>query len=330
MKAMMLKRAGSGSVLELMQVPAPDVGPRQIAIAVRAASVNRADLLQRAGSYLPGGGLEVAPAGIDAAGEVVDVGELVDSVHVGDRVMAMAPGGLAELAVVDAAMAVRPPDAWSDVEGAAAIVALMTEHNALHTVARLQPGESVLIHGATSGVGMQAVQLARFLGAGTVIATTRSSRVTGLLTELGADQVIDVSRQEFSEAVLRCTEGRGVDVVVDHVGGPYLAGSLRCAAVRARIVSVGRLGGGHGDLDMETLAFKRVEIIGVTFRTRNDVEKAAIAAGVRELLGAPGAAEALRPRIDRTLPWTRAVDAYNVMEGNDHLGKIVLEVSPTP
>ncbi|MPZ60537.1 MAG: zinc-binding dehydrogenase [Propionibacteriales bacterium] len=321
---------GAGDpTLRLVDAPEPELGPRQVAVAVRAASVNRADLLQRAGSYLPGGTPTVVRAGLDAAGEVVAVGELVEAVAVGQRVMTMAPGGLAEKVVVDEGMAVPLPEDWSNVEGAAAIVALMTAHNALTTAGRFQPGESVLVHGAASGVGLQTVQLSRFLGAGTIIATTRSGRAAELLRRLGA-HVVDVAQEDFPSAVGGTVGERGVDVVVDHVGGPYLAGNLTCLAVRGRLISVGRLGGGAGDLDMDTLALKRLEIIGVTFRTRDAGEKAAIAAGVRELLDTAGASDALRPTVDRTLPWTRVADAYELMERNAHLGKIVLDVVATP
>lgn len=328
MKAMVLERVEGGSELRLADVPEPAVGPRQVAVAVRAASVNRADLLQRAGSYLPGGNPDVVRAGLDAAGQVVAVGEGVQTVAVGQRVMAMAPGGLAERVVVDEAMVVPLPEDWSEAEGAAAIVALMTADNALVTAGRLREGESVLVHGATSGVGLQTVRLASFLRAGSVIATTRSARGVNLLHELGADHVVDVSRVDFAFAVSQFNGDHGIDVLIDHVGGPYLGGNLHCLAVKGRLVSVGRLGGSTGTLDMETVALKRLEIIGVTFRTREPEEKAAIAAGVRSLLNTLGASEALRPIIDRTLPWTRAEKAYEVMERNAHLGKIVLEVGP--
>lgn len=327
MKAMVLERVEGGSQLALTDVPEPAVGPRQVAVAVRAASINRADLLQRAGSYMPGGSPQVLRAGLDAAGQVVAVGEAVKTVTVGDRVMAMAPGGLAERVVVDETMLVPIPEAWSEAEGAAAVVALMTAHNALVTAARLREGESVLVHGAASGVGLQTVQLSSFLGAGTVIATTRSARAADLLRGLGADHVVDVSQVDFISAVSRIKGDQGVDVIVDHVGGPYLADNVACLSVKGRLVSVGRLAGSTGALDMETLALKRLEIIGVTFRTREAEEKDAIAAGVRSLLKTEGASEALRPTVDRTLPWTRVEDAYEVMERNAHLGKIVLEVA---
>lgn len=326
MKAMVLERVEGSSQLSLTDVPEPAVGPQQVAVAVRAASINRADLLQRAGSYMPGASPQVLRAGLDAAGQVVAVGESVKTVTVGDRVMAMAPGGLAERVVVDETMLVPIPEAWSEAEGAAAIVALMTAHNAL-VAARLREGESVLVHGAASGVGLQTVQLSRFLGGGTVIATTRSARAADLLRGLGADHVVDVSQVDFISAVSRIKGDQGVDVIVDHVGGPYLADNVACLSVKGRLVSVGRLAGSTGTLDMEALALKRLEIIGVTFRTREAEEKDAIAAGVRRLLQTEGASEALRPTVDRTLPWTRVEDAYEVMERNAHLGKIVLEVA---
>ena len=163
MKAMVLERVEGGSELMLADMPEPAVGPRQVAVAVRAASVNRADLDQRAGNYMPGRVPQVVRAGLDAAGQVVAVGEGVKTVAVGQRVMAMAPGGLAERVVVDETMVVPLPEDWSEAEGAAAIVALMTAHNALVTAARLRKGESVLVHGATSGVGLQTVRLSSWV-----------------------------------------------------------------------------------------------------------------------------------------------------------------------
>lgn len=328
MKAMLVKRSEGVAVLALEELSDPAPGPGDVLVAVRAASVNRADILQRAGTYVLNTSSGPERVGLDVAGDIIAVGDAVQSLHVGDRVMAMTPGGLAERVVVDAAMAVPLPSTWSYDEGAAAIVALMTEHNAIRAAARLQAGESILIHAAASGVGLQAVQLARFLGAGTVIATARSSRAQDLLTSLGANHVIDTSRERFAERVLDVTRGEGVDVIIDHVGGPYLADNVACAAVRARLVGVGRLGGSRGALDMETLALKRMEIIGVTFRTRSATEKVAIVSALRNDLDRPGAYESLRPTVDRTLPWTEALVAQEVMESNAHLGKIVLNVSP--
>lgn len=325
MRAMQLRWGNAQSALELVERAEPEVGDGQVLLRVHASSVNRADVLQRDGAYSPRPASGVSAAGLDAAGDVLVVGRGVQGVEPGDRVMALAAGGLAELVVVDAGMVVPLPPTWTYVEGAAAIIGLLTEHNALKTSARLQPGESVLVHGASSGVGLQCVQMAKLLGSGPVIVTTRSSKARELLLALGADDVVETTAQDFVSRAHAITGGRGVDVIIDHVGGPHLAGNVTAAAVKGRLISVGRLGGAHGDLDMEALALKRLEIIGVTFRTRSTQEKAAVVAALRADVDM-GAYEHLRPPVDRVLPWTEVMTAYDIMESNSHLGKLVLEV----
>nr|WP_277612379.1 zinc-binding dehydrogenase [Cryobacterium lyxosi] len=312
----------------MRDLSSPEPGPHQVKIRVRNASVNRADLGQRAGTHQPASpGSAPVVVGLDAAGDVVTVGSEVTRVHVGDRVMAIVSGGLSEEVVVDAALVIPIPPAWTYAEGAAAILGLMTEHNALRTAGELEPGDTVLVHAAASTVGLQCVQLAKYLGAGLIIATVRTDRATDLLRSSGADHVIEVGEAGFADRVLELTDGRGVDVIVDHVGGPYLAENIRCAALLGRIVGVGRLGGAHGDLDLEALAFKRISIIGVTFRTRDAAEKAAIVAAL--LSDVEPAFEALRPSIDRILPWTEVQQAQDLMAANSHLGKIVLSLLNT-
>jgi NADPH:quinone reductase-like Zn-dependent oxidoreductase len=315
----------SGSVLSMRDLPSPEPGPRQVKIRVRTASVNRADLGQRAGTHQPvNPGSAPVVVGLDAAGDVVAVGRDVTGVHVGDRVMTIASGGLSEEIIVDAALVVPIPQAWTYAEGAAAILGLMTEHNALRTAGDLKPGETVLVHAAASSVGLQCIQLAKYLGAGLIIASVRTDRATDLLRSQGADHVVEVGEAGFADRVLELTDGRGVDIIVDHVGGPYLADNIRCAALLGRLVGVGRLGGAEGVLDLEALAFKRLSIIGVTFRTRDAAEKAAIVAAL--LSEVDPAFEALRPSIDRILPWTEVQRAQDLMAANSHLGKIVLSL----
>lgn len=323
MKAMVVEHDADGAVLVMRDIPAHEPGPAQVKIRVRAASVNRADLAQRAGTHQPTapGGVP-AVVGLDAAGEVVEVGREVTDVLVGDRVMAIANGGLSEEVVIDAALAVPIPVAWTYAEGAAAILGLMTEHNALSTNGRLQQGETVLIHAAASSVGLQCVQLAKYLGAGLIIATTRSDRATELLRSVGADHVVIIGESGFADRVLDLTDGHGADVIIDHVGGPYLADNIRCAAIKGRLVGVGRLGGAEGVLDLEALAFKRLSLIGVTFRTRDAQDKAEIVAALCSNVDLKD--EALRPHIDRIMPWTEARQAQDLMAANSHLGKIVL------
>ncbi|TFC81708.1 NAD(P)H-quinone oxidoreductase [Cryobacterium sp. TMS1-20-1] len=328
MRAIVVEQNPGGSVLSMRDLPSPEPGPRQVKIRVRTASVNRADLGQRAGTHQPvSPGSTPVVVGLDAAGDVVTVGSEVRGVHVGDRVMATVSGGLSEEVVVDAALVVPIPPAWTYAEGAAAILGLMTEHNALRTAGDLKPGETVLVHAAASTVGLQCVQLAKYLGAGLIIASVRTDRATDVLRSQGADHVVEVGEAGFADRVLELTDGRGVDVIVDHVGGPYLADNIRCAALLGRLVGVGRLGGAHGDLDLEALAFKRLRIIGVTFRTRDAAEKAAIVAAL--LSEVDLASEALRPLIDRILPWTEVQQAQDLMAANSHLGKIVLSLQNT-
>jgi NADPH:quinone reductase-like Zn-dependent oxidoreductase len=243
MRTIVIEQHPSGSVLSMRDLPSPEPGPHQVKIRVRTASVNRADLGQRAATHQPvSPGSAPVIVGLDAAGDVVTVGREVTDVHVGDRVMTIVSGGLSEEIIVDAALVVPIPQAWTYAEGAAAILGLMTEHNALRTAGGLKPGETVLVHAAASSVGLQCIQLAKYLGAGLIIASVRTDRATGLLRSHGTDHVVEIGEAGFADQVLELTDGRGVDVIVDHVGGPYLADNIRCAALLGRLVGVGRLG----------------------------------------------------------------------------------------
>ncbi|WP_198417744.1 zinc-binding dehydrogenase [Cryobacterium sp. TMT1-66-1] len=325
MQAILVEPGTAGPQLVLRERAVPVPGPRDVRILVHAASVNRADLAQRSGTHEPAVlGSPPPVVGLDAAGEVVEIGSDVTSLRVGDRVMTIVGGGLSEHIVVDAGLPIPIPDGWSYAEGAAAVLGLLTEHNALRTHGRLQPGETVLVHAAASSVGLQCVQLAKYLGAGLVIGTTRSEGMTPLIRSVGADQVIVVGDDGFADQVLALTDGHGADVIVDHVGGPYLADNIRSAAIAGRIIGVGRLGGSEGTLDLEMLAYKRLALHGVTFRTRSTQDKIDLVAALRADvdLGSP----VLRPLIDRIMPWTEADAAQTLMRTNSSLGKIVLAV----
>ncbi|GEP26751.1 NAD(P)H-quinone oxidoreductase [Cryobacterium levicorallinum] len=325
MQAILIEQGSAGPQLVLGERSVPVPGPTEVRIAVHAASVNRADLAQRAGTHepvVPGSAPPVV--GLDAAGEVIEVGSDVTDLLVGDRVMTLVGGGLSEQIVVDARLAIPIPQAWSYAEGAAAVLGLMTEHNALRTHGRLQPGDIVLVHAAASSVGLQCVQLAKFLGAGLVIGTTRNTDTTPLIRSVGADHVIVVGETGFSDEVLALTDGQGADVIVDHVGGPYLAENIRSAAIAGRLIGVGRLGGSEGVLDLEALAYKRLALVGVTFRTRSTSDKAVLVAALRAEVDLD--APELRPLVDRIMPWTEADAAQTLMRANSSLGKIVLAV----
>ena len=325
MQAILIEQGSAGPQLILGEQAVPVPGPTQVRIAVHAASVNRADLAQRFGTHeplVPGSAPPVV--GLDAAGDVIEVGSEVTDLQVGDRVMTIVGGGLSEYIVVDAGLPIPIPAGWSYAEGAAAVLGLLTEHNALRTHGRLQPGETVLVHSAASSVGLQCVQLAKYLGAGLVIGTTRSESMTPLIRSVGADQVIVVGDDGFADQVLALTDGHGADVIVDHVGGPYLADNIRSAAIAGRIIGVGRLGGGEGSLDLEMLAYKRLALYGVTFRTRSTPDKIELVAALRADVDLDS--PVLRPLIDRIMPWTEAEAAQALMSTKSSRGKIVLAV----
>ncbi|WP_104083748.1 zinc-binding dehydrogenase [Cryobacterium sp. Y11] len=328
MQAVLIEQSSTGPQLVLRERSIPVPGPTQVRIAVHAASVNRADLAQRSDTQMPTVAGSAPPVvGLDAAGDVVEVGSEVTTVRIGDRVMTLVGGGLSEQIVVDASLVIPIPPAWSYAEGAAAILGLLTEHNALRTHGRLQPGDTVLVHAAASSVGLQCVQLAKFLGAGLVIGTTRDIDATSLIRSVGADHVIVVRENRFADEVSALTDGHGVDIIVDHVGGPYLADNIRSAAIAGRLISVGRLGGAAGKLDLEALAYKRLALLGVTFRTRSTGDKADIVAALRAEVDLD--TPQLRPVVDRIMPWTEADAAQTLMRTNTSRGKIVLAVGNT-
>jgi len=326
---MVIVSSKEGRMLELREVPKPEPRPGELLIRVRATALNRADLYQLKGAYptqaLAGGSLTIA--GLEAAGEVVAIGENVSGFALGDRLMAMCAGGYAEFTALDYRLAMPVPERLSWEEAATIPVAYMTEHDALVTNARVQAGDAVLIHAATSGVGVAAIQIAKLLGANPVMGTAGTPSKLAALASLGIDLGINYRTETFAERVLAKTNGGGVNVIIDHVGGAYLGENLRCLAIKGRLVSVGRLGQGAGELDLELLALKRLHLIGVTFRTRTIEEKISIAQRCQaELL--PALADGrLRPVIDRIFPLEQAREAQIYMASNTQIGKIVLRVS---
>ena len=328
MKAMVIIPGKDGGTLDFREIPRPDPRPEEILMKVKATAVNRADLYQLKGAYpvQKAGGGSLAVAGLEAAGEVAARGENVSGFKVGDRIMAMCAGGYAEYVILDARLAAPVPERLSWEEAATIPVAFMTEHNALITSAKLQLGESVLVHAASSGVGVAAIQIAKFFGAGRVMGTAGGPGKLEALASLGLDLGIDYRKENFADRVLAATKESGVDVVIDHVGGPYLRDNLRCLAVKGRLISVGRLGGATAELDMELLAYKRLQLIGVTFRTRTIEERIEIVRRFVADLIPPLNDGRLRPVIDRVFPLDQAPEAQAYMVSKPRIGKIVLKV----
>jgi len=327
MKAVLVVPSPSGPTLELQDVPAPVGGATELLVRVRGAGLNRADLRRTQSHFASTGGAHIA--GLEMAGEVIGVGSAVKGWAVGDRVMAMANACYAEQVVVDYRVALRAPKQLSWAEAAGLPTVYLTAHDALMTAGGLVRGGTVLVQGVTSGVGIVAVQIAKALGAsqvfGTARSTARSTARFGRLAALGMDQGIDAKTQDVVAAVSQHTGGRGVDVIVDMIGGGALTANVACSAIPGRIVSVGRLGGMTDTVDLNELARKRISLVGVTFRTRSIEDKQRLNERFMADLGAQLSDGRLRPIIDRTYPLSEALAAQDYMASNAHFGKIVLE-----
>jgi NADPH:quinone reductase-like Zn-dependent oxidoreductase len=298
-------------------------------VRVKATALNRADLYQRQGTYpkqAKGDDGLATIAGLEAAGEVVGVEGNIAGFAIGERVMALCMGSYAEFITIDHRLAVHVPDRLSWEEAAAVPVSYMTEHDALITNAGLKAGESVLVHAAASGVGVAAIQIAKLFGAKPVIGTGRVTAKFELLNRQGMDLGINYQNTGFADAVLAATNGLGVNIIIDHIGGPHLNENLRCLALRGRLISVGRLGGIIGELNLDLMALKRLHLIGVTFRTRSLKERIAIAQRFSADLLPALADGRLRPFINRVFPLDQALEAQTYMTTNAQTGKIILTV----
>ena len=324
MRAIVIARPGGPDVLECRAVPAPEPGPGEILVRVRAAGLNRADVLQRKGHYPAPPGVPADIPGLEYAGEVAALGDGVTRWTTGDRVMGLVAGGAcAEFLVAHEDTAIAVPEGLPFVEAAAVPEAFLTAYDAIIRQLGLTSGETVLIHAVSSGVGTAAVQLAHAWGART-FGTSRSAEKLGRAAPLGLDVAIDSSRGEFAEVVLRETGGRGVDVVLDLVGGPALEGNLKALASRGRMIIVGLTAGRSAQLDMGLVLNKRLTIVGTALRSRSLEEKAALTRDFEREVMPLVTAGRLRPVLDRSFPMPEVAEAHRVMEANAHFGKLVL------
>jgi NADPH2:quinone reductase len=318
-------KAGIGTPdgLAIRDVPEPRPKPNEVLVRVRAAGLNRADL--NAAKAAGGHGRPENPIGLEWAGEVVELGADAAGVKVGDRVLCSGTGGYAEFAATDAGRLWPMPASGMSWEEAATLpIALLTMHNALVTAGRLRRGESVLIQGASSGVGLMGMMIAKHLGAGPVIGTSTDATRRARLKEFGADLALDPRAADWPEQVHKATGGKGVNLIVDMVSGPLMNQNMQAAAVLGRIVNVGRLGGMKAEFDFDLHALKRIDYVGVTFRTRSVEEVREIVRRMRADLWDAVAAGKLRLPIDRAFPLSEAPAALAHMRSNAHFGKIVL------
>jgi NADPH:quinone reductase-like Zn-dependent oxidoreductase len=307
------------------ELPKPEPAPNEILIKVRASSLNRADVGVAAGQQHGRVGGIGARLGLECSGEVEAVGSEVTTFKPGDRVMASAPGGYAEYAVTDSGRAHRIPGNNMTYEQAACFpVALQTMHNAVVTAGRLKRGETLLIQGASSGVGLMGMQIGKLIGASTVMGGSTNAARRARLKEYGCDLPIDTSDPRWPEEVKKATGGKGVDVIVDMVSAPVANQNLEAACVLGRIVNVGRLGGQKGEFNFDLHALKRIDYIGVTFRTRSPEEVREIVKLMRADLWPAVEAGKLSLPIDKTFPLEKVAEALAMMKANQHFGKIVL------
>ena len=324
MRAVIITQLGGPEVLEIQNIEIPEPAGDQVRVRVRASSINRADLLQRAGGYPAPPGSPSNIPGLEFAGEVDAVGPLARTWKPGQRVMGLAGGGAhAEYILTHEGLLVEIPQNLDFVQAAAVSEVFMTAHDALFTQAGLQMGERVLIHAAGSGVGTAAIQLAHAAGA-TTFGTSRTPRKLELAKELGLD--VGLSNQNFASEVTRLTKGEGVHVVLDFIGAPYLEQNLHALAAWGRIVYLATMGGVQANLNLGLLMGKRVSIRGVTMRTRTLEEKLAVtrrfATGVLPLL----ASGKVKPVIEQVFSLEEIGAAHQAMEENRNFGKLIVRV----
>ena len=326
MIAIGIREPGPPEVLVPFERPMPVIASGEVLVKVAAAGVNRPDVMQRQGRYPPPPGASDIP-GLEIAGEIVGIADDVQGWRVGERVCALVSGGgYAEFCSAPAPQCLPIPAGLDPIHAAAIPETFFTVWTNVFERGRLAKGESILIHGGSSGIGTTAIQLARSFGA-RVLTTAGSDEKCSACRSLGADVAINYRTTDFVTAVRDATAGRGVDVVLDMVGGEYLQRNLDCLAMDGRLVQIGLLGGAKSQLNMGLVLQRRLWITGSTLRARTIPEKAAIAGAVREHVWPLVEAGSVRVLIHATFPLRQAAEAHRVMESSAHIGKLVLTVA---
>jgi NADPH2:quinone reductase len=323
MKVIEISKPGGPDVLRAAERPTPVPGPGEVLIKVVAAGVNRPDILQRLGKYPPPPGASDIP-GLEVAGHIADRADDVVQWRVGDAVCALlAGGGYAEYVVAPQAQCLKPPSTLSLVEAAAVPETFFTVWTNVFERGRLRAGETILIHGGSSGIGTAAIQLAKAFGA-TVFATVGSEKKGDACLALGADSVVNYRTTDWVRVFKDATGGRGVDLVLDMVGGDYVARNLELLAVEGRLVQIAFLESSKVELDLMQVMRRRLTITGSTLRPRSPEEKGQIARALAQKVWPLVEAGKVKPIIHAEFPLERAADAHRLMQSSEHIGKIVL------
>lgn len=304
----------------------PTLGSTEVMIRVEAAALNQVDLLMLRGEYNSNRTDASYTAGRECAGQVLAIGSEVTSFTIGDPVMAAVAGAFATHVNVDQNQLMPAPSNLSWVEIAALPVGLRTEHDALVTQAGMSVGDSVVILGGSTSVGLIGLAMARALGAGHIIASTTDLRKAPALRKAGADEIVDTNDETFPQQILSATSGVGASIVLDHLGGRPLAKTIGSVAVGGTVVNIGRLAGTEATIDLNDLSFRRIRLQGTTFSGRDSSERADVSRALRSrVLPAVFRGDILMP-IDRVFPFDRAVDAVDYLKGTNRLGKVVLSI----
>ena len=328
MYAITLPSFGGPEVLTWAEVGDPGCGPGEVVIDVAASAVNRADIMQRQGRYPPPPGASEIP-GLECSGVISGVGEGVTGWSVGDEVCALlAGGGYAERVNVPTVQVLPRPGRLDLVAAAGLPEVTCTVWSNLVMRAGLAAGDTLLVHGGSSGIGTMAIQIAGLVGA-TVFVTVGSQTKRDFCLELGAGAAINYREESFVEQITTLTDGRGVDVILDNMGAAYLGGNVSALAPDGRLVIIGMQGGRKGELDIGALLAKRGSVHGTGLRGRpveGSSGKGAVVAAVREHVWPAVESGQIRPIIDRMLPMTQAAEAHRVVESSTHIGKVLLAV----
>ncbi|MBA8879072.1 NAD(P)H-quinone oxidoreductase [Phyllobacterium myrsinacearum] len=325
MTVIAISEPGGPEVLKAEQRPVPAPAENEILIRVAAAGVNRPDLFQRAGFYPPPKGATDLP-GLEVAGTVAAVGTSVTRWKTGDRICALTPGGgYAQFALVDSSSVLPAPQGFSPVEAAALPETFFTVWHNIFELGALKSGETLLVHGGASGIGTTAIMLGKAFGA-TVIVTAGTDEKCAACRELGADVAVNYRNTDWVAEIKKVTEGRGANVILDIVGGPYIEQNYQAAAIGGRIVNIAFLQGSKANVDFMRLMMKRLTHTGSTLRAQPLEAKARIAAALETNVWPLLAKDECRPLIHATFPFTKASEAHALMESNANIGKIVLTI----
>ncbi|MFJ9148630.1 NAD(P)H-quinone oxidoreductase [Streptomyces sp. NPDC102270] len=326
MHAITIPEPGGPEALVWSEVPDPVAGEGEVLVEVVAGAVNRADILQRQGFYNPPPGASPYP-GLECSGRIAEIGPGVSGWAVGDEVCALlAGGGYAEKVAVPAGQLLPVPKGIDLKRAAALPEVVCTVWSNVFMVAHLRPGETLLVHGGSSGIGTMAIQLAKAVGA-QVAVTAGTQEKLDRCAELGADVLINYREQDFVEEVGKATDGAGADVILDNMGAKYLDRNVNALAVNGRLAIIGMQGGVKGELNIATLLNKRAAISATSLRARPPAEKTAIVAAVREHVWPLLDAGHIRPVVDREIPMSDAAAAHRVVEESGHIGKVLLVAS---